>query len=518
MSELKYFEKLDNVDNLIVSANAIGYEQAFTEISVFLVNPFICQYFFETVDDERWVDVIINSEFIKKYRSGKIITIDNNQFDWFFMSYLLKVTDKDPKQVSDYLKSIASIDDIRLHERAMEVMMQLPCEIAAELSQNEVEWCKTKEILYGLYPDFAGKLILHISVCNEEIAFDLIKELLKVNAVTREVGKPETESYFKTTDIKAKFSDWEYQSILNKYISKFVLSSENNIQVLNYLFELLTDVLSLEKDEPENDYSWVWRSTFDDNEQTRHISGIKEYLLITLRDLCIELINEDNERFNEINQLLNNYEWMIIKRLSIYLSVKFPNINLDLTKELISNTELYESSRTRNEYSLLLNSAFSLVGKEVQNAVYSWIDNGVDLEGYINRYKEHKGIEPNEETLNDYKSYWKKTRLYLIRKHLEGERLELYQSLVKDKGEPDHPEYSSFTTSWVGPTSHMTADEINELDIEKLIQELKEWKPSGESMDPSPEGLSRKFSEAIKTNIDKYKLSNFCALPSSLYL
>lgn len=505
MRNLKYFEKLDNVDSLISLSNATGYEQTFVEISNYFDNPHIIKYFFEKIDAERWVDAILNSEFIKKYRSGKIEVIDNNQFDWFFMSYLLKVADKVPNQVSDYLKSIAAIDDVRLHERTIEVMLRLPCNIAADLVHNEIEWCKTKDNLYGLYPEFAGKLILHIQECNEEVAFNLIKGILKVDGITREVGKPGAENYYKTTDIKAKFSDWEYQSILNKYISNFVLRSENNIQNLNYLFVLLTNVLSLEKDDPQNDYSWVWRSSFDDNDQTRHISGIKEYLLITIRDLCIDLINQDSERFNEIYQSLRNYEWTILKRLSIYLSVKFPAINLDLTKELIINTELYESSRTRNEYSLLLGSAFGIVDQDARNAVYNWIENGIDLDNYVKRYKEHEGFDPDEEKIEDYKSYWKKNRLHLIRNHLKGEWLELYESLVKEKGVPDHPEYSSYTTSWVGPTSPMSVDEINELDVDKLIQELREWKPSGGSRDPSPEGLSRKFSEAIKTNINKYK-------------
>lgn len=510
-----FFEKLEYIDGLIRSVNQKGYKRAFEEISNYLDTSHICQYFFEKIEDDGWVDVILDSEFINNYRSGKIPSLENNQFDWFFMSYLLKVAVTTPEQASDYLKSIATIDDERLHERMIEVLMQLPCETAAVLSQNELKWCQSKENLYGLYPEFAGKLILHIQQCHEEAAFEFIKEILKVNAVTRETGKPSSESYYKTIDIKAKYSDWEYQSVLNKYILKFVLNSENKTQCLEYLFSLFSNVLSLEKDDPENDYSWLWRNTLEDNEQTRHISGIKEYLLVFVRDLSIALIKDNNNRFEEIVQKLNQYEWTIFKRLSIYLSVKFPEIDLELTKQLISNTDLYESSRTRNEYSLLLDSAFNLMGQETQDMVYSWIEDGVDLEHYINRYKEHEGTLPYEEEIEDYKAYWKKTRLYLIRNHLEGEKLAEYHTLVEEKGVPDHPEYSSYSTSWIGPTSPMTVDEINKLDIKKLILELKEWKPDGKSMDPSPEGLSRNLSEAIKTNIDKYKhsASLFIGLP-----
>ena len=244
MTKLRFFEKLDLVDSFINSVDEVGYDEAFKKIAVQFDISHVCQYFFEKIEDNGWVNAILNSEFIKNYRSGKIPSLEHNQFDWFFMSYLLKVADITPEQVSVYLKSIAEIDDQRLHERMIKVMMQLPCETAADLLQNEVEWCQSKEYLYGQYPEFAGKLILHIQECNEEIAFNLIKELLKADVVTREVGELGTETYYKSTDIKAKYSDWEYQSFLNKSVTKFILSSENNTQYLMYLFDHLSNVLS----------------------------------------------------------------------------------------------------------------------------------------------------------------------------------------------------------------------------------------------------------------------------------
>ncbi len=507
MSDLRFFEKLDQIDRLISSVDESGYQHAFTEISAYLDNSHVCQYFFDQIDDENWTNVIISSEFIKKYRSGQIQMLENNQFDWFFMSYLLKVADKNPGQISSYMKSITSNDDEILHDRMIELMLVLPCDIVSELVLIETEWRKTKDSLYGLYPEFAGKLILHTQECNEQISFELVKEFLKVESITREVGNPGTESYYKSIDIKAKYSDWEYQSVLNKYISKFVLGSKNSIQYLEYFFEYMTYVLSLEKEDPNNDYSWIWRNTLEDNEQTSHISGIKEHMLVFLRDLSINLIKEDNSRFEEIISILGNYQWTIFKRLSIYLSVKFPEINIILTKRLIKNTDLYEDDRTRNEYSLLLDSAFGLVGQDVQSTVYNWIENEVDLDNYIRRYQQHEGLQPSQEEIEDYKSYWKKTRLHLIRNHLEGEKLAGYQSLVEEKGAPDHPEYSSYTTSWVGPTSPLTVEEINEQDIKLLIRELKKWEPRGKGMTSSPEGLSRNLSEAVKVNTDKFKHS-----------
>ena len=514
MTKSRFFEKLDLVDSLINSVGNSSYDDAFEKISAYFDNPYICQYFFEQVEDEKWLDSIITSEFIKKYRSGEIRTLLNNQFDWLFMGYLLRVTGHIAELASSYIKSIIYLDDEWLHQRMIEVMLRLPCNISADLAIAEIEWCRAKDNLFGSYPDFAGKLILHVQQCNESVAFDFIREILKVDLVTRESGESDGNSY-KNNDVKARYSDWRYKEVLNKYISKFVLNSNNCLQYIGYFFEQLSNVLSLERDYTENDYSWIWRNTLEDNEQTRHIGSIKEHLLVFLRDLSINLIRGDNNRFQAVVQELNKYEWTIFKRLSMYMSVKFPEIDLDLTERLICNTSLYENSHTRNEYSLLLDSAFNIVSKDAQNTVYAWIEDGVDLDGYINWFKKHKGVIPSEEEINDYKDYWKKTRLYLIRNYLEGQKLKEYKALIEEKGEPDHPEYSSYTTTWVGPTSPLSVDEIKQLDIEDLVIKLKEWKPSGESMAPSPEGLSRQLSEAIKTDIDRYghSASLFIGLP-----
>ncbi|MCG7979578.1 MAG: hypothetical protein N0E58_15790 [Candidatus Thiodiazotropha endolucinida] len=507
MTKLKFFEKLDLIDGLMHAVDKANCIDIFKEISTHLDNSSICQYFFEQIEDEIWLETILTSDFMEEYRSGEIPELVNNQFDWFFMGYLLKVAERTPELTSSYIKSVIPMEDERLHQRMIEVMLKLPCDYSSELAIDEIEWCRSKDDLFGLYPEFACKLILHIQECNEKVAFDFIREILKVDAVTIESGTPGSDSHYKRTDIKARYSDWEYQSVLDKYVLKFVLRSNNYLQYIGYLFDHLSNVLSLEKYDPLNDYSWVWRNTLEDNEQTRHISGIKEYLLVFLRDISINLIKDEKDRFHNIVQELNKYEWTIFKRLSIYMSVKFPDINIDLTEKLISNTNLYESSSTRNEYSLLLDSAFNLVSKDVQSTVYTWIEDGVDLEHYIIRYKEREGIPPSEEEIDHYKDYWKKTRLYLIRNHLEGEKLAEYETLIQEKGEPDHPEYSSYTTSWVGPTSPMSVDEINQLDIKALVVKLKEWKASGKSMGPSPEGLSRNLSDAIKADIDRYKHS-----------
>ena len=507
MSELKFFEQLDLIDRIIESVDDSGYVVAFANVTAYLDNLPVCRHFFEKIEDDSWLEVILDSGFIEECGAGRYPALADNQSDWYFLGYVLKVAATKPDQAYGYLKSIVTLDDERLRHRMIEVAERLPCEYAADYIKEELKWCEARERLDGLYPDLSGKLALHVQSCNEDAAFRLIKEILKVNAHTREVGEPGTDSYSRSVDVEARFSDWGYESFLENYVETFVLSSSDSVHYLFYFFDYMVNVLRLENRSPESDYSWIWRNTLEDNEQTRHVSGIKEYLLVLIRDVSITLIKEDNERFRSIVERLNEYDWSILRRLSIYLSAKFPDIDPSRTKQLVESTYLYEDSSTRNEYSLLLASAFNLVDQAAQETVYDWIDSGADIDNYAQRYRDHYGREPDADDLLDYRSYWKKTRLHLIRKFLDEDRLAEYHDLIEEKGAPEHPEYSSYTTTWVGPTSPLSVDQINELEICDLVAMLREWSAPRDPMGPSQEGLSRELSEAVKSDIERYKYS-----------
>jgi hypothetical protein len=509
MSGLKYFEKLDKIDSLLQLTSELGYREVFRLASFYLGDPHICRYFFEVIIDEEWVDVVTDSEFFIEYRSGSLPSIGKYQIDWYYLGFLLKVCDKKPSQVSNYLETIASLDDERLRSRIIEVMLLLPCGIAAKLIGNEVKWCRKKDSLFSLYPEYAGKLVLHVQNCDEEGSFELMKELLVVNSIVKDVGDFAGTSFGRTVVSKAKFSDWEYQALLTKYLSRFVSRCKNYRPVLEHMCAVLSEILAFDigKSDFENDYSWVWRNTLEDNEQTRYVSGVKEYILVSLRDIVIGLIKEEKSRFREILSILSELKFTIFQRLSIYLFVKFPDLDIAMTQNFIMNTDLYDNYRTRNEYSLLLDSAFGIVNDVSRQVVFDWIARGPDITQLKASELERNGEMPSEEEVQERIEYWQKNRLHLIRKFLSGDWLEKYNSLVAASGTPEHPEYSTYTTSWIGPESPRTLQELGDMSVEEIVGYFGRWKSSGKLSEASPEGLSRIFTETVIADIEKYKHS-----------
>ena len=158
----------------------------------------------------------------------------------------------------------------------------------------------------------------------------------------------------------------------------------------------------------------------------------------------------------------------------------------------------------RHEYALLLRSEFGNLGPENQAKILRWTDEGPNTEAFRENRKELSGNEPSEDELKKHIRAWQLDRLAPLREALDADRKRRYDDLVSEFGEPEHPEFASYITSWVGPTSPKNADELRSLSVDELVEYLKSWNPPEDPWSPSPEGLARVLTDVIASNPEKY--------------
>ncbi len=101
--------------------------------------------------------------------------------------------------------------------------------------------------------------------------------------------------------------------------------------------------------------------------------------------------------------------------------VKFPEIDIEITNNLVKDTNLYDDPRTQNEYSLLLDAAFNLVDGDVREVVYNWIASGPNIDEFKSSVIKHTDKEPTEIEIASRVNYWEKNRLHLIKKYLNND-------------------------------------------------------------------------------------------------
>jgi hypothetical protein len=103
-----------------------------------------------------------------------------------------------------------------------------------------------------------------------------------------------------------------------------------------------------------------------------------------------------------------------------------------------------------------------------------------------------------EENLTEYKEWWQLRWLTVLKGQLPNPWEKKRQFLVKKYSEPEHPDFSFWSSEVMsGPSSPISPEQFKTMNLDEVISLLQRWKaPKGFTMD-SPEGISRSLSTAI---------------------
>jgi hypothetical protein len=110
------------------------------------------------------------------------------------------------------------------------------------------------------------------------------------------------------------------------------------------------------------------------------------------------------------------------------------------------------------------------------------------------------GPPPTEDEVARYADYWRRDRYSFIEDSLGLDTRTRYRELVDRVGEPEHADFVSWSASWVGPESPVTAEQLSRRSVGEVIDYLRQWRPHDDarrSVGPSIEGLGRVFSEIV---------------------
>jgi hypothetical protein len=171
----------------------------------------------------------------------------------------------------------------------------------------------------------------------------------------------------------------------------------------------------------------------------------------------------------------------------------------------LSDNELAHEVDYWHEYGELLRARFPELSTEQKERVLVTLARGPELE--MTPWREERGDTADD--LRKAERYYQFQRYTLIAGHLDGERRQLYESLREEYGEPEHPTFLSYTSSWTGPTSPYTEADLLAMDPPQVIEALREWSPEPGPQNASPEGLGRILESVIAA-----KPTDFAAMSS----
>lgn len=495
MAELKFFDKIRHVDDVLRENKNIL--EAIESLENILSEVSVRKYFYQKLE---------NVDFAKPlFEKGYFSTPPKSEKDddkgtisfpiWPESQYLARMAPLNPELILEIILNIPETDNVRVYEDFADAALSMPIEISVKLAEKAKLWIRSSFQIYlsKKLGDFMGRLA-QAGMIDESL--NLAKALLEIIPDQRRTDAFKEGKFSLHPEATSRIGEWDYETIIKKNIPDLVKA--NAIGAFELFCDLLERAIELSqtpgKGITSEDYSYIYRPAIEEHSQNRY-GGIKDKIINLIRDTAEKIIKNDEIQLRYIVTRLEGRSWKIFKRIAIYLIYKFNKNATELITLYLTKKELFNDSGFQYEYSTLLNSCFKKLSKQDQNIILKWIEEGPSLD-----------ILKKNEEIQRYKKYWQVKRLAWFKSSLPAEWLERYNNIVEEVGEPEHPQFASYSTSWVGPTSIKDADEIKKMSVKEIIEFLKSWEPSGDHMTPSPEGVNRVLSAVISEDPERFSV------------
>jgi hypothetical protein len=387
--------------------------------------------------------------------------------------------------------AVPETDNIRVSADLADVALALPAALAALFVPKAKKWSESSHSI--LLPDRIAAIVGHLTRGGKiDEALEIARALLTVVPGRERVGtpfRPEPES---------RFDVWHYRKFLSEQAPELV--DEAGERALEVFSALLESALELSRRPEEKgsfeDASSIWRRAIEDHIQN-HDQSVKDALVSAVRDATLRLAARDPTRIEALVNQLEGRRWRVFQRLALYLLSQHAASHPLLVESRLANRALFEDTQLRHEYYLLSQAGFGVLPAPAQAAILFWIEKGPDLESAAASSEAILGRRPSDVELGRYAKSWRRDRLEPLKAHLGPPWREQYDALVAELGPADHPEFTSYTSTWSGPTSPRSANELRSMEPEAIAAYVHSWKPSRDWMAPTREGLGRELTGLV---------------------
>lgn len=472
-------------------------------------------YFFDRLISPSWLKPLSKEGFFTsppapdpQHESGGIAFPP-----WPESRYLARMAALAPETVLEIVLKLPGTENIRIHENLADAALGMPAVLAARVVPQAKVWIESPYQV--LLPERLGKLVAHLARGGQvDAALDLARSLLAVLPDPRASEEASGGDTYRLPAVpRARFDTHRYQELLKKNMPELVATSGERGLVL--LCDLLDEAITLSRHSSENegprefeDLSCIWRPTVEDRGRAgRH--GLRDALVTAVRDAA-EQLAKDSVRVPALVYLLENRPrpWRVFQRIALHLLRVFPQVASDLVIERLTDRKRFDTPGLRYEYTRLLQEQFGNLSPDDRARIMGWIEKGPDLAEFKVAEKRLTGREPTDEGSIRYAKRWRRDWLARLGSALPAEWRDRYDELVAELGAAEHPELVSRITSWVGPTSPKTTEELQAMTVDDIVAFLRNWRPPGGPMSPSPEGLSRIFSTAVAASSERFAASS----------
>ena len=451
-------------------------------------------YFFSRLENPKWIPMLRKRGFFDS-PPDPVLSEDEKTVafpPWPQSKYLARMATQAQEDVLAIIQAIPDTQNPRILEDLADALMTMPANLVAQFADRIAGWTTYRFQL--LLPRKLGALAEHLIKGSEVDAGFLLLRTLLMPQRKPDAGVHTLPIYA----VEARFESFEYAHILETHFASVAeVAGARSV-------ELIADLLAVAVQRPDGereDGSSVWRRAID-RSYSVHRDDIPDQLTTSILRTALQILERDPGAIGAVVRAVEKHPQRIFRRISLYLLSRYPDRML-IRERLADRSSLMDLDLLY-EYSMLVRDHFADLTADDQKNVLSWIQEGPDPAPYRIGWGEHI---PTEEEVQRYLRHWRFDRLAVIRDHLAGASLKLYEELKQEFGEPkplERPEPA--VVSWHGPTSPLTAEELQSMTIDQIIAKLRSWNGPGGFGSPTPEGLARLLGELVTASPRRFAL------------
>jgi hypothetical protein len=468
--------------------------------------PVLQPFFFRKLKGLHWFNPLSKRGFLKPEKNPKPVLAKEegsvNIPTWPVIEYLVATSEEfsDPAKEDyavkfiDLLREITSyakkenFSNYRTWSQLVKIIKNIPPHLISLEDIDLIDYWLDDSYKRGLVakqlgekwlPDLLENLDEH---CNQ-IALQLLDILYKVNFIDKKYGSHEK-----------KEPVLRYDSHYAKKITEKV-AGLSGLKLGLSAVELFQCRLISILDELENDtWTSIWRPAIEEHEQNHGRHDADDRLIAAYRDCLLGFVDKDVEASSAHLLSLFNSQYQTLKRLAIYtIDKKFEPLKNICHRILISE---YFIGNLRHELWHFLENHYREFDSDQKTKVMNII----------------AGIEilDDEGNIKEGPTAYKRAIWLSAVKNCDEQTSLMYQKYINIiGGEPEHPDFSSYTTAgsgWLAHKSPIPIEHLLSLNVDALIETLNTYEDPDQFSEPWLDGLVKCFKDVVKTKAKEFYL------------
>jgi hypothetical protein len=265
------------------------------------------------------------------------------------------------------------------------------------------------------------------------------------------------------------------------------------------------------------DLSYIWRASIAPHDQNDGFEDYGDNLVDAVRDRALQDL-EGGRPLADVLQVLERNGQPLLRRIALHAIAA--RLAVDSVAQAEAERRLLDPTLldggVRHEYVELARAALPLFSSGAVLAWQTMVFDGPPIsdDDLRMRLADRRAEGENlPEAVARYRDHWQLRLLSGVgRNGLPSEAVKRLDALEKKYQRLEHAEFPSYSTSWVGPASPRSSEELSDLGLHELLPFLRSWTPdANDPKDFSREGLARALQSTVRkrasemaANADKF--------------